>query len=81
MLLESETGIPFDLPGCRRIRVGSDAPLRDNAGLFAKRYDTSSGAAYLLRPDGYVAGRFRNPTRQALKAAMTRAMAHPQVMQ
>ncbi len=81
VLLESETGILFDLPGCRHIRVGSDAPLRDNAGLFAKRYDTSSGAAYLLRPDGYVAARFRNPTRQALKAAMTRAMAHPQVMQ
>ncbi len=30
-------------------------------------------AAYLLRPDGYVAARFRHPTRPTLEAALARA--------
>ena len=81
VLLESDGDTYFDLPGCHRIRIGADAPLRDSAGLFAKRYDASGGAAYLLRPDGYVAARFRHPTLPAVKAAMARATVRPQVMQ
>ena len=37
------------------------------------RYDAEPGTAYLLRPDGYVAARFRHPTRPALDAALARA--------
>lgn len=62
-----------DHPGCRTIAIGEAAPLRDASGLFAKRYDVSEGAAYLLRPDGYVAARFRKPTAAAVQAAMVRA--------
>ena len=42
-------------------------------GLPAQRYDAEPGTAYLLRPDGYVAARFRHPTRPALDAALARA--------
>jgi len=54
------------------IRIGEDG-LFDSAGLAAARYDAEPGTAYLLRPDGYVAARFRRPTRPALDAALARA--------
>ena len=38
-----------------------------------RRYDAEPGTAYLLRPDGYVAARFRHPTRPLLDAALARA--------
>jgi len=59
--------------GCKSIAIGESAPLRDTAGLFAKRYDALDGTAYLLRPDGYVAARFKKPTAAAVQAAMARA--------
>lgn len=55
------------------IHIGVHAPWRDPSGLFAQRYDASPGSAYLLRPDGYVAARFRAPTPQAIDAAMAKA--------
>jgi 3-(3-hydroxy-phenyl)propionate hydroxylase len=45
----------------------------DPAGLMAARYDGRPGTAYLLRPDGYVAARFRNPSRHAIETALRRA--------
>lgn len=81
VLLESEDNDNFDLSGCHRIRIGADAPLRDSSGQFEKRYDTSRGTAYLLRPDGYVAARFRNPTLPAVHAAIARATGRTRVMQ
>jgi 3-(3-hydroxy-phenyl)propionate hydroxylase len=74
VLLESANGAAFDAPrDIGRIRIGTDAPLNDSTGLFARRYDTTPGSAYLLRPDGYVAGRFRQPTPAAIDTAMARA--------
>ena len=62
--------------GCRRICASvATGHGRDEAGLFAQRYDATPGTAYLLRPDGYVAARFRHPTYGALDAALARAAA------
>jgi 3-(3-hydroxy-phenyl)propionate hydroxylase len=74
VLLESSNGAACDAPGdIGRIRIGTDAPLNDTAGLFARRYDATPGSAYLLRPDGYVAARFRHPTPAAIEQAVARA--------
>lgn len=58
------------------VRIGGDDGLSDSAGLVNARYDAEPGTAYLLRPDGYVAARFRQPTRAALDAALARATGH-----
>ena len=55
---------------------GGDGGFVDAAGLAAARYDAEPGTAYLLRPDGYVAARFRHPTREGLDAALARAAGH-----
>jgi 3-(3-hydroxy-phenyl)propionate hydroxylase len=55
------------------IRIGGEGGLVDAEGLAVKRYDAEPGTAYLLRPDGYVAARFRHPTRERLDAALARA--------
>jgi 3-(3-hydroxy-phenyl)propionate hydroxylase len=62
-----------DLPGdIGVIRIGGQQ-YSDSDGLAAARYDAEPGTAYLLRPDGYVAARFRRPTRGAIDAALARA--------
>jgi 3-(3-hydroxy-phenyl)propionate hydroxylase len=73
-LLEFSNGAAVDLPdGVGAIRIGGDDGLSDPTGLLGARYDAEPGTAYLLRPDGYVAARFRHPTRAALGAALARA--------
>ena len=64
----------LDAPdGVGVIRIGGSDGFADSAGLVGARYDAEPGTAYLLRPDGYVAARFRQPTRSALDAALARA--------
>jgi 3-(3-hydroxy-phenyl)propionate hydroxylase len=58
------------------ISIGGEGGWSDSAGLGRLRYDAEAGAAYLLRPDGYVAARFKHPTRAALEAALARAGGH-----
>ncbi|MGX1167875.1 3-(3-hydroxy-phenyl)propionate hydroxylase [Bradyrhizobium sp. USDA 372] len=73
-LLSFSNGVALDAPdGVKTIRIGGEEGLGDPSGLVAKRYDVGPGAAYLLRPDGYVAARFRHPTREAIAAALSRA--------
>jgi 3-(3-hydroxy-phenyl)propionate hydroxylase len=67
-LLAFSNGAAVDAPdGVGVIPIGDDGFL-DSAGLAGARYDAQPGTAYLLRPDGYVAARFRHPTRSALDA-------------
>jgi 3-(3-hydroxy-phenyl)propionate hydroxylase len=73
-LLHAVNGGALQPPeGVAAISIGPQAELRDAQGLFAQRYDAPPGAAYLLRPDGYVAARFKHPTQAALAAALARA--------
>ena len=73
-LLEFGNGAAVATPdGVGAIRIGGENGLADPTGFAAKRYDAEPGTAYLLRPDGYVAARFRKPTPAAIDAALSRA--------
>ncbi|TQF33625.1 FAD-dependent oxidoreductase [Bradyrhizobium sp. UNPA324] len=73
-LLSFSNGAAIDPPaGVKQVRIGGGSGLADPSSLVAKRYDAEPGTAYLLRPDGYVAARFRHPTREAIAAALSRA--------
>jgi 3-(3-hydroxy-phenyl)propionate hydroxylase len=73
-LLEFCNGQGLDAPDdIGLIRIGGSHGLCDTAGLVGARYDAAPGTAYLLRPDGYIAARFRHPTRSELETARSRA--------
>ncbi len=74
-LLSSGGGLARELPqNLATVTVG-DGPLQPTDGSFAARYDASPGSAWLLRPDGHVAARFRQPTAGDIVAARDRALA------
>ena len=58
---------------CPRSGSAARAGWSTPKGSRSSRYDAEPGTGYLLRPDGYVAARFRHPTRPALDAALARA--------
>jgi 3-(3-hydroxy-phenyl)propionate hydroxylase len=73
-LLSFGNGADIDVPqDVGVVRIGGEGGLVDPQGVAGKRYDAEAGTAYLLRPDGYVAARFRHPTRPAIDAALARA--------
>jgi 3-(3-hydroxy-phenyl)propionate hydroxylase len=73
-LLAFANGVAVDVPDdVGVVRIGGSDGFIDSAGLAGARYDAEPGTAYLLRPDGYVAARFRQPTRDGLDAALARA--------
>ncbi|MFD2207078.1 FAD-dependent oxidoreductase [Kiloniella antarctica] len=53
------------------IRVGQD--IEDPKGLLAQRYDGKPGTTYLIRPDQYIAARWRTFDPQAINDALLRA--------
>jgi 3-(3-hydroxy-phenyl)propionate hydroxylase len=71
-LLAFANGAAIDCPDDIAV-VAIGAQETTGTGLLAARYDARPGTAYLLRPDGYVAARFRHPTRSAIEAAVSRA--------
>jgi 3-(3-hydroxy-phenyl)propionate hydroxylase len=76
-LLAFSNGAAVDVPDdLGVIQIGGNDGFSDSVGLAGSRYDAEPGTAYLLRPDGYVAARFRHPTRSALDAALARAAGH-----
>jgi 3-(3-hydroxy-phenyl)propionate hydroxylase len=54
-------------------RSPSRRGLHDVQGLATHRYDAQPGTAYLLRPDQHVAARWRVPSLEGVRAALTRA--------
>ena len=61
----------------RVISVGehTGADLGDADGLLARRYDAQPGTVYLIRPDQYVAARWRSFDERKLAAALARCLA------
>jgi 3-(3-hydroxy-phenyl)propionate hydroxylase len=71
MILEFPNGATVDWPG--GVGVVRISGISDAVNPLRARYDAQPGTAYLFRPDGYVAARFRHPTRSAIEAALSRA--------
>ena len=69
-ILEFANGAAEWPDGVGIVRIGG---ISDSLETLRARYDAEPGTAYLFRPDGYVAARFRHPTREAIEAALKRA--------
>ncbi|MEQ1647372.1 MAG: FAD-dependent oxidoreductase [Hyphomicrobiaceae bacterium] len=59
--------------GVKHVCIGPDQSLTDTHGYFARRFDAQSGSAYLVRPDGHVAARFKMVTAAGITQALRRA--------
>jgi 3-(3-hydroxy-phenyl)propionate hydroxylase len=59
--------------GAALVSIGPEGAFDDETGLFARRYAATPGSAYLLRPDGHVAARFKSANSELLEVALRRA--------
>jgi len=57
----------FAPPGVTAVEI-------EEEGLARQRYDARVGTAYLVRPDRYVAARWRQPSPEAIRSALDRGM-------
>jgi 3-(3-hydroxy-phenyl)propionate hydroxylase len=64
--------------GVAIVLIGDAAPWQDRDGLFARRFAATPGCAYLVRPDGHVAARFRHLNTPSAMARLTDALARAQ---
>lgn len=73
-------GVPEELrafendPAGVKVVVIGPGGLKDVKGLVAERYDTTPGTVYLIRPDQYVAARFRTFDVRRLRVALNTAL-------
>jgi 3-(3-hydroxy-phenyl)propionate hydroxylase len=65
-------GVKHAMPG--EIDVMGVDELGDPEGLVRSRFDLEPESAYLIRPDQYVAARWRAPSRSDVEAALKRAI-------
>ncbi len=72
-LSEAVTGVDFALLTCGPVAAPTGLAIIEAGEACAARYDLTPGDACLLRPDGYVAGRFRRPDAGRIAAALARA--------
>jgi 3-(3-hydroxy-phenyl)propionate hydroxylase len=73
--------LPTGVAGLLIAGDGAAAPsgwtvLRDCEGVLRQRYDARAGTTYLIRPDRYVAGRWRRFDAAAVDGALRRAGGH-----
>ena len=70
VLCSGSGAAPPPLPALKRLVIGED--LLDRDGHFARRYDATPGASYLVRPDQHLAARWRAFDAEAIAAAVRR---------
>jgi 3-(3-hydroxy-phenyl)propionate hydroxylase len=73
LVVASNGNMPNVPAGMSLVLIGEGGAYLDSQGLFAQRYDATPGCAYLLRPDTYVAARWRLFDLASLKDALNRA--------
>ncbi|PLX32752.1 MAG: hypothetical protein C0605_17520 [Hyphomicrobiales bacterium] len=75
LLTFTDTPLPASLElggiACRLLAVGTE--VEDIKSRLAERYDGRPGTTYLIRPDQYVAARWRQFDEASIAAALARA--------
>lgn len=72
VLSHGEDGAALTPDGAHWANAPCGEAGRGDADLFVSRYGTEPGDAYVLRPDGHVAARFRHATRADVTRAIER---------